>query len=84
MLAYLDSFSGLVPCRIIAVGDWSDRNSECRVQYTATRGPYKRGQFDTWPLRNVVPRSAIRHRKYNTTIQTYSWPAIIACVVRNQ
>jgi hypothetical protein len=72
-LAYLDSFSGLVPCRVVAVGDWSDPGSEARIQFTATRGPWKRGEFETFPLRRVVPRSAVRRRKYSTSIMPYSW-----------
>lgn len=45
MLAYHDTFAGLVPCRILAVGDWNDGSSSARVQYTATRGAYVRGTY---------------------------------------
>ena len=78
MLAYLDSFAGLVPCRIVAVGVWRDGSSQARVQYTATRGAYRRGDFGTHVLRHVVPRTAIRRRKYSTRIAAYSWPLILA------
>jgi hypothetical protein len=74
-LAYFDSFAGLVPCRIVAVGDWNDANSLARVQYTATRGAYKRGEYDTQTLRYIVPRTAVRRRKYGTVIVAYRWPS---------
>lgn len=76
-LAYLDSSAGLVPCRILAVGDWSNGSSEARVQFTATRGPYRKGEISTHVLRHVVPRSAIYRRKYVMLILPYSWSAII-------
>lgn len=78
MLAYVDSFSGLVPCRIITVDDWKDSSSEARVTFTATRGPYKQGEESTFLLRRVVPRSAIVRRKYSTRILPYSWDSILA------
>jgi hypothetical protein len=76
-LAYLDSFAGLVPCRILAVGDWGDGSSQARIQFTATRGPYQKGVISTHVLRRVVPRSAIYRRKHVTLIWPYSWSAII-------
>lgn len=83
MLAYLDSFAGLVPCRVCAVGDWSDGSSQARIQYTATRGAYKRGEYGTHVLRHIVPRSSVyRSRQYygQYRIRAYSWPAIIKIV----
>lgn len=81
MLAFLDTLTaGLVPCRIVAVGDWSDGTSLARVQYTATRRWAKRGQFDTWPLRDIVPRNAVhrsRQRPGHFVIYAYSWPQIV-------
>lgn len=77
MLAYFDSFAGLVPCRIVATGDWQDNSSPMRVQYTATRGPYKRGQCDTWTRGHIVPRDKIRRSKYgSSTILAYDWAKI--------
>ena len=72
-LAYYDTFSGLVPCRIVAVGDWSDQTSEARIQITATRAAYKRGEFLTTSLRHVVPRDSIRQRRGYQTISPYHW-----------
>jgi hypothetical protein len=77
-LAYFDSLSGLVPCRILAVGDWSDGASQARIQFTATRGPYQKGRVETHPLRRIVPRDAIRRRKYSKVILPYSWSVINA------
>lgn len=78
MLAYVDSFAGLVPCRIITVDDWANGSSEARVTFTATRGPYKQGDVQSFVLRRVVPRSSILRRKYSTKILPYSWAAIVA------
>lgn len=78
MLAFVDSYAGLVPCRIIKVDDWSDGSCQARVTFTATRGPYKRGETDTFNLRRVVPRTSIMRRKYSTRIRPYSWPEIMA------
>jgi hypothetical protein len=80
MLAYFDSFAGLVPCRVIAVGDWSDNSSLANVQFTATRGAYKRGEVLTTRLSRVVPRTAIRRRMGSTTVLPYSWPRIVGKV----
>jgi len=73
-LAYLDSFAGMVPCRIVAVGDWNDRYSEARIRFTATRGPYPRGEYDTFPLHRVVPRNAVFRRHGCLMIRRYRWP----------
>ena len=72
-LAYFDSLQGLIPIRILAVGDWSDSNSIARVQFTATRGPWKRGAVESWPLRRIVPRTAVYRRGGSTYIRGYNW-----------
>ena len=73
MKAYFDSFAGLVPCRIVAVGDWADPSSLTRIQITAKRGAYRRGEFITEPLRHVVPRSAVHVRSGQYRIWAYDW-----------
>lgn len=76
MLAYLDSFAGLVPCRIVAVGDWNDPASLARIRYTATRGAYKRGEYDVQQLSNLVPRHAVYKSRQHCgqyRIRAYSW-----------
>jgi hypothetical protein len=72
-LAYFDSFSGLIPCRIVAVGDWNDAGSMARVKFTAKRGLFERGEFYTTPLRNIVPRHAVYRRNFRFMIRPYDW-----------
>jgi hypothetical protein len=78
MLAFYDTFSGLIPCRIAAVGDWSSADSSARIQLTAGRGAYRRGEWLTVTLRYVVPRRAVFRRAGCKMIRRYSWPAIVA------
>jgi hypothetical protein len=76
-LAYLDSFAGMVPCKIVAVGDWSNDESEARIRITATRGAHKRGMFETVRLARLCPRSALyRSRQHcgQYRIRPYKWP----------
>ena len=72
-LAYIDSFAGLIPCRIAAVGDWSDRYSLAKVQVTATRGAYKRGEWIETTLSRLVPRKAVHLRNGQYRIWAYRW-----------
>lgn len=72
-LAYFDSFAGLVPCRIVAVGDWDNKFSDARVQFTATRGPWKKGEFYTALLCRIVPRKAVSVRNGQYRIRAYKW-----------
>ncbi len=72
-LAYLDSFAGLVPCRIVAVGDWLNPTTDARIQFTATRGWAKRGAFDTFPLNRLVPRTSVHVRGGQYRIWAYRW-----------
>lgn len=71
--AYYDSFAGLVPCRICTVGDWSDRYSLARIQFTAGRGAYKRGEYTTVPLSSLVPRHAVYRRNGQYRIRAFNW-----------
>lgn len=64
--AFLDSYAGLVPCKVLDIkrvaglgGDYT----EVRVQITAARGPYRRGESLTAPSSLVVPRKAVRGHK---------------------
>lgn len=78
MLAYIDSFSGLTPCRIDLfyshvgsspmIGHQIDRQQYCRVEITATRGGYKRGDIVDVSQRWIVPRNCVRWRKYGARI----------------
>jgi hypothetical protein len=67
--AYLDAFAGLVPCRVLAVsratGGW------VKIRVTRTVGAYSRGEVLERRPNWVVPRSAVRFRKFGTRILPY-------------
>lgn len=73
--AYFDSMRcGLVPCRVLSVEGFPGRPSTAqtvRVQFTGTRGAFKRGE--TWITTGLhaVPRAAIIRRRYSTSIGFY-------------
>lgn len=49
--AYVDSFVGLVPCRVLAIRGISgiaSSSQDIDVVLTATRGAYKKGERLTW------------------------------------
>lgn len=70
-LAFLDSFAGLVPCRVLAIGDASEALRSVRVKVTATRGAYRRGEEVESNVLNVCPREAVRRRKHGAVILPY-------------
>lgn len=67
-LAALDTFSGLVPCRVV------DPNTAqgVAVTVTADRGAYRKGETVYMPARYVIPRTAIRVRGGRFVIVGYS------------
>jgi hypothetical protein len=75
-LAFLDTFAGLVPCKVrtLVLDDDSPAGVlrwTVTVKLTATRGAYKRGEVLTFAGddgRNVVPRSAVYVRNYKFRI----------------
>ena len=67
-LAYIDSFAGLVPCKVIEITDGA-----VTVKITATRGAYKRGTIESHSAHYVVPRSAVRVRAWQYKISPYKW-----------
>lgn len=76
-LAFYDTFSGLVPCKVHSI-----RNDEtCTIVLTATRKAYKKGE--TLQIKGgVVPRSAVRvrsgqYRIGSFKIQPEEWPTTI-------
>jgi hypothetical protein len=70
ILAYLDSFAGLIPCKVIDV--WRLRGiAEARVKLTASRGPYKRGEILIDTVLHVIPRPCVSRRKYSSAILPY-------------
>ena len=74
-LAYFDSFSGLIPCKVIDIKE-SPGLGNIRIKLTAGRGAYRRGEVleSTWI--HVVPRSHVRMSKYGARIiGGYNWKA---------
>jgi hypothetical protein len=67
-LAYFDGFSGMIPCKVIAIRDthannaWRGTSSACYidVKLTAKRGAYKRGEIITSTALHIVPRTHAR------------------------
>ena len=79
MLAYFDSITqGLVPCQVVAMGNDELHGLWIRVRFTASRGPWRRGEVTTWTGRSIVPRHAVKRRKYSSTILPYSWRELAA------
>jgi hypothetical protein len=82
-LAYLDTFSGLVPVKVVRVitGGYGwvqagspEREGHLEVKVTAPRGPYKKGELVKTKAGNVVPRKHVRARKYGSRIlSNYIW-----------
>ena len=73
--AYYDSFSGLIPCKVIALGGPSgtvNSNQRAAIKLTAPLGPYKTGEKLYLSCLQVVPRKAVRFRKYGTRILCYN------------
>lgn len=68
-LAYLDSFSGLIPCKVLRLV-----HSRClEIQITTTRGAYKRGDVLEQSPHSVVPRSAVRLQAHTYRIRPHKW-----------
>ena len=69
-LAYYDSFSGLVPCKIISILP----DNRLKIELTATRQAYKRGErlyiTQSW----VIPRECVKIRSGQYRIlSNYGW-----------
>lgn len=62
-LAYYDTFSGLIPCRVVSVSGRSGRGGSAQdVTFilTANRGNYRRGERLVSSALHVFPRDAVR------------------------
>lgn len=57
-LAYLDSFSGLVPCKVLTV----DSDTEATVRVTAARPGYTVGEIITQHKRHLLKRTQVHVR----------------------
>lgn len=81
-LAYLDTFSGLVPCKVREFTDLRRVSRETRVipatsavnvivRVTADRPGYRRGEFVESSSLWTPPRAAIRRMKYQTKVRSF-------------
>jgi hypothetical protein len=72
--AYYDSVAGLIPCRVLSIRGESGLASstqEVTFAITASRGPYTQGEILRCAALWVVPRAAVKRRKYGTVIRPY-------------
>jgi hypothetical protein len=67
----IDTFAGLVPAKIISVAP--DRKTAV-VEFTATRGAYKKGDRERVARRTVVPKDAVHVRSGNYRIWAHESP----------
>ena len=75
--AYLDTFSGLVPCRVTRITSTVDPllarpRLEAHVEITKTVRAYRKGETDVMPTDRVVPKGAVQHRTYSSHILPYN------------
>jgi len=76
MLAYFDSFAGIVPVRVdsMVADESSPGGYRFKVRATAARGAYARGQSIETNGLHVIPRQALfRRRGGSWRILPYSW-----------
>jgi hypothetical protein len=61
-LVYLDTFSGLIPAKYLGPSGWTDNSDRemPRVQVTANRAAYKKGERLFISPTQVVPRHLVR------------------------
>ena len=81
-LAYLDTFAGLVPCRVVSVDSpgsgWvaaGEGEGQLTVRLTATRQAYQKGEtLSDRTASQVVPRANVRRTRFGARIVSqYTW-----------
>lgn len=75
-LAYVDSFAGLIPCKVLTIegNGVNTPGVSITVRLTAARGAYKRGEIITVAEGNVIPRDKIRTRSGQMKIlMSFAW-----------
>lgn len=89
-LAFWDSFSGLVPCKVIRIEaspdrDWTDvfGHKYCVVAtITADRGPYRKGQQIAQTPHHIWPRDCARPKRgtygMSYIVAPYDWAERLA------
>jgi hypothetical protein len=73
MLAYFDSFHGLVPCKVVSIDPRPFGEIAITLKATAARGPYDRGAIISTNARAAIPRKAIRVRSGQYRVRPYLW-----------
>lgn len=89
-LAFMNSFSdGLVPCRIDHVRKVTYQDGRVEFWFdclfTATRGPWKRGDREARDMSAFIPRHAVmksRQRPGHMTILAYNWADKIPSIAK--
>lgn len=73
-LAYLDTFAGMVPCRVLEVIEPGNgircSSGRLRIRLMRTVGAYKQGEILEWSCDHVVPRAHRVLRGYHYRIST--------------
>lgn len=76
-LAFIDSFAGLIPCKVLAVSERTENGEPfivCTVKVTADRPSYSRGELAEVGTRYVIPRTSVRVRSGQYRIvYNYAW-----------
>ena len=79
MLAYIDSFAGLVPCKALRAETDSHGVTYVDVIVTARNSAtYARGDMLTFTARSIVPRECVTRRRAmsGARVMPYDWRAI--------
>ena len=74
-LAFYDTFSGLVPCKVLEVksscyGFRCGPYDTLRIKVTEDHGPYKKDEILTVGAASVPPRKMVRRYSYSSRIIT--------------
>ena len=71
---YFDSFSGLIPVKVIRIAGKSgiaSTEQTCTLEVTAKRGPFRKGETIITSGLHLVPWQAVKATKYQTYIRPY-------------
>lgn len=71
--AKLDTFAGLVPCKVVEVitaGDGKSGNGKVRIKLTATVGAYEKGEILERDSASVIPNSHVKRGEFGYSLFT--------------
>lgn len=71
-LAFYDTFSGCIPCKVLSISGSPGNTSQCRIIFklTTSRGAYRRGEVLESDALKVIPRPYV---KGNRIFGGYTW-----------